>query len=198
MSRQLLFISLALVLAAQLLCSASAFSLSTALAIAPFGVTLSRKEPGDDVNIEFGASWKRYTATIGRQLCIGEPSARMREVYDVCRAACDACIAAIGPGVPAIEPHLAAKRIIADAGLDRHRIHTTGYGIAPGSPPSWGEPLKMYGGSTDVLEAGMVVSVEPPIYIHEERIGARIIDNVEVTESGCELLSTVTRDLIVV
>jgi Xaa-Pro dipeptidase len=155
-------------------------------------------QSGDDINVEFGGTWRRYAATIGRQLCIGEPSARMREVYDVCRAACDACIAAIHDGVAAIEPHLAAKKVIADAGLDRHRIHTTGYGIAPGSPPSWGEPLKMYGGTTDVLKAGMVVSIEPPIYIHEERIGARIIDNVQVTENGCEILSTVTRDLIVV
>ena len=70
--------------------------------------------------------------------------------------------------------------------------------MAPGSPPSWGEPLKLNSNSTDVLRAGMVVSVEPPIYIHEERIGARIIDNVLVTASGCEILSTLTRDLIVV
>lgn len=152
----------------------------------------------DDINVEFGATWKRYTATIGRQLCLGSPSARMQEIFEVCLASCDACIATIRDGVPAIEPHLAAKKVIAEAGFNRYRIHTTGYGIAPGTPPSWGEPLNMYGDSADVLKAGMVVSVEPPIYIHEERIGVRVIDNVLVTTNGCELLSNVTRNLVTV
>jgi Xaa-Pro dipeptidase len=56
----------------------------------------------------------------------------------------------------------------------------------------------MLGGSTYTLQAGMVVTVEPPVFIGEERLGARIIDNVLVTETGCELLSRCRRDLIVV
>ena len=90
------------------------------------------------------------------------------------------------------------KRVIAEAGMDRYRLHTTGYGIGPGVPPSWGEPLNMFGGSTDVLRAGMVVSIEPPVFIAEERLGARIIDNVLVTETGAELLSEYPRDMIIV
>lgn len=153
---------------------------------------------GDFGNIEFGAAYRRYTVTIGRQLCLGAPTPRMRELYDVVRRAADACIAAIRPGVPATVPHEAAKRVIAEAGLDRHRIHTTGYGIAPGFPPSWGEPLHLFGGSRYTLEAGMVVSVEPPVFIHAEKLGARLIDNVLVTAGGAELISRHTRDLIVV
>jgi Xaa-Pro dipeptidase len=56
----------------------------------------------------------------------------------------------------------------------------------------------MIGGSSYALEAGMVVSVEPPVFLGEEALGARIIDNVLVTKSGAELLSRVSRDLIVV
>jgi Xaa-Pro dipeptidase len=56
----------------------------------------------------------------------------------------------------------------------------------------------MFGGSTYTLQAGMVVSIEPPIFIKEEKIGARIIDNVLVTETGAERLSRWSRDLIVV
>jgi Xaa-Pro dipeptidase len=121
----------------------------------------------------------------------------MSQIYDIVREASDACRAAIRAGVRAIVPHEAAKAVIARAGMDKHRIHTSGYGLAPGFPPSWGEPLNMFGGSTDVLEAGMVVTIEPPVFIGEEQLGARIIDNVLVTETGCELLSRFSRDLIV-
>ncbi len=101
-------------------------------------------------------------------------------------------------GVPAVKPHEAAKRVISEAGFDRFRVHTSGYGLAPGFPPTWGEPLHMIGGSTYVLEAGMVVTVEPPVFIGEERLGARLIENVLVTEDGAERLSRVSPDLIVV
>jgi Xaa-Pro aminopeptidase len=160
--------------------------------------TLRELRRCDAGNVEFGAAWKRYTKTIGRQFNLGPPSPRMRDIYDVARAAFDAALAEIRDGVPAILPHEAAKRVIAQAGMDRYRLHTTGYSIGAGVPPSWGEPLNMFGGSTDVLRAGMVVSIEPPVFIAEERTGARIIDNVLVTETGAELLSTYTRDLIVV
>jgi Xaa-Pro dipeptidase len=101
-------------------------------------------------------------------------------------------------GAPAVEGHEAAKAVIAAAGLDAYRMHTTGYGMAPGFPPSWGESPNIFGGSKDILQAGMVVSVEPNIFIAEEGLGARIIDNLLVTETGAELLSTSPRDLIVV
>jgi Xaa-Pro dipeptidase len=148
------------------------------------------------MHIEYGAAYKRYCATIGRQLCLGAPTPRMSEIYQVVRDACDACIAEIAAGVPAVAPHEAAKKVIADAGMDQYRLHTTGYGIAPGFPPAWGEDIHMFGDSTYTLEAGMVVSIEPPVFIHAEKLGARIIDNVLVTETGCELLSGFTRDLI--
>lgn len=160
--------------------------------------TERRLRVGDFGSVEYGATFKRYTSTIGRQFCLGSPTPRMRELYDLVRRASDACIAAIRTGVPAVVPHEAAKRVIADAGLDHCRVHTTGYGLAPGFPPTWGEPLHMLGGSTYTLQAGMVVTVEPPVFIGEERLGARIIDNVLVTETGCELLSRCRRDLIVV
>jgi Xaa-Pro dipeptidase len=154
--------------------------------------------PGDDVNIEYGAAYRRYTATIGRQFCLGSPTTRMREIYAVVRAACDACIDAIRDGVPAVAPHEAACRIIAEAGLSHGRVHTSGYGLAPGFPPTWGEPLHMLNGSPYTLRAGMVVTVEPPVFLGDERVGARIIDNVLVTDRGAERLSRSTRELVVI
>ena len=152
---------------------------------------------GDFGNVEYGATCKRYTSTIGRQFCLGEPTSRMRELYDLVRQASDACIAEIRAGVPAIVPHQAAKRVIADAGLDRARVHLSGYGLAPGSPPTWAEPIHMFGNSTYKLQAGMVVTVEPPVFLGDERLGARIIDNVLVTSDGAQVLSRFSRDLII-
>ena len=157
-----------------------------------------RLRRGDFGSVEYGSAYKRYTATIGRQFCIGAPTPRMRELNDLVRRAADACIAQMRAGVPAVVPHEAAKRVIADAGLDRGRVHTSGYGLAPGFPPTWGEPMHMFGGSRYTLEAGMVVTVEPPVFIGEERLGARIIDNVLVTHDGAELLSQFSRELIVI
>jgi Xaa-Pro dipeptidase len=56
----------------------------------------------------------------------------------------------------------------------------------------------MFGGSLYTLQAGMVVTVEPPVFLGAERLGARIIDNVLVTNDGAELLSRYSRDLIVI
>ncbi|MFC5394874.1 M24 family metallopeptidase [Bosea vestrisii] len=153
---------------------------------------------GDYGSVEYGATFRRYTATLGRQFCLGQPTARMRELHEIARRACDACIAQIRDGAPATAPHEAAKRVIGEAGLEHGRVHTSGYGLAPGFPPSWGEPMHMIGGSRYTLRAGMVVSVEPPVFLHEEGLGARLIDNVLVTRGGCELLSRSSRDLIVV
>lgn len=153
-------------------------------------------QTGDFGSVEYGATYRRYTATIGRQFCMGTPTAEMQRIFDTVRKACDACIEAIRPGVPARVPHEAAKKIIQDAGYERGRVHTSGYGLAPGFPPTWGEPIHMLSASTYTIEAGMILTIEPPIFLGEEYLGARIIDNVLVTESGAELVTRYNRDII--
>lgn len=155
-----------------------------------------RLQPGDYGNVEFGATCKRYTATIGRQFVMGWPTDRMRELYEVVRAASDAMIALVRDGVAAIEVHEAARRVIEVAGLERYRVHLSGYGLGPSFPPSWAEPLHLIDGTHYTLRAGMVITIEPPVFIGEEGLGARIIDNVIVTETGAELLSATPRELI--
>ena len=155
-------------------------------------------QAGDFMHIQFGAHYRRYCCTIGRQLCLGEPTGRMREVHRVAREAGDVCMDAMRAGVPATVPHEAAKTVIADAGMDRYRLHMTGYAVGAAFPPSWVEPLVMDSGCSHTLEAGMVIAVEPPLFGLEEGLGVRVIDNVLVTETGCERLSKTTRDLIVV
>ncbi|HQZ12695.1 MAG TPA: Xaa-Pro peptidase family protein [Devosia sp.] len=153
---------------------------------------------GDFINIEFGATFRRYTATIGRQFVLGPPTARMIELHDLVRRASDAMIATIRHGVAATVPHLAAKAIIGDAGHEAHRVHLSGYSLGAGFPPSWAEPLHLLADSPHTLRAGMVLTIEPPVFIGAEGLGSRIIDNVIVTETGAELLSRATRDLVVI
>ena len=155
-------------------------------------------ETGDFMHIQFGAHYRRYCVTIGRQLCLGEPTRRMRDVYQAVRDAGDACMAEMRAGVAATVPHRAAKKIIAEAGLDAYRLHMTGYAVGAAFPPSWVEPLVMDDGCEYTLEAGMVVAVEPPVFGLEDGLGVRLIDNVLVTETGCERLTSTTRDLIIV
>jgi len=73
--------------------------------------------------------------------------------------------------------------------------------LAPGFPPSYGESIHFHSGYPYVpaqLEAGMVLSIEPPIFLHEERLGVRLLDDLLVTETGAEILSSYPRDLLVV
>jgi Xaa-Pro dipeptidase len=168
----------------------------TAFALgAPTDRTLRRGDPG---LIEIGANRKRYTSTLGRQWNLGPASQRVKDLHAVILEATEACIAEMRAGVPAVKPHEAAKAVIAKAGLDQYRMHTTGYGMAPGFPPSWGESPNVFGGSSDILKAGMVVSIEPNVFLAHEGLGARLIDNVIVTDTGVELLSTTPRELVVI
>lgn len=163
----------------------------------PHGAPTARRlRAGDGGNVELGAAFHRYTATLGRQFHRGPVPPRIAALHEVIREAGEAMIAAIRPGVVSEVPHLAAKRIIAAAGCDRYRLHTSGYGLAPGFPPSWGEPVNMFGGTATILQEGMVLTIEPPIFIEEEGIGVRMIDNVIVTATGAELLSRIPRRIM--
>jgi Xaa-Pro aminopeptidase len=152
---------------------------------------------GDFVHVQFGGQYRRYCSTIGRHYSLGMASAHAREIHKVTSEACDACVAAIKAGVPAAYPHQVATDVIRKAGFSEFNLHKTGYGIAPGFPPAWGESLTVFDQSSYTLEAGMVVSVEPPIFIHSENIGARLIDCVIVRANGAEVLSRHSRDLII-
>jgi Xaa-Pro aminopeptidase len=162
------------------------------------GPTERKMQRGDTGLVELGGAYKRYTSTLGRQWSIGKPSARLQELHKIVREASDAAMAKMKAGAAAIEAHEALKGVIARAGLDHCRQHTSGYGMAPGFPPSWGEATNMFGGSKDVLQANMVMTIEPGVFIKEEGLGARLIDNCIIKDNGIELLSTTPRDIAVV
>ena len=151
---------------------------------------------GDFMHIQFGAHVSRYCCTIGRQLCLGTPTDRMREIYQVARDACDAALGEMKAGVRATVPHDAAKAVVGAADMERYRLHLTGYAVGIAFAPSWVDPLTLDNNCTQTLEAGMIIAVEPPLFGLEDGLGVRIIDNVLITETGYEFLSKTTRDLI--
>lgn len=163
------------------------------------GAPTERKQKrGDTGLVELGGAYRRYTSTLGRQWVLGKPAARLVDLHKLVLEASDACMAEMRDGAPAIKPHEALKGVFVQAGVDHFRQHTSGYGMAPGFPPSWGEPTNMFGGSKDVLRAGMVISVEPALFLRKERIGVRLIDNCLITEKGVEVLSRTPRALVVI
>ena len=154
-------------------------------------------ENGDFMHIQFGAHFRRYCCTIGRQICLGKPTQRMLDIYKVARDAVDACIESIKAGIPATIPHKVAKNIINKAGMDAYRLHMTGYAVGAAFPPSWVEPLVLEENCPYTLEEGMIIAVEPPLFGFEDGLGVRVIENVLIANNGAEPLCDTSRDLII-
>ena len=152
---------------------------------------------GEIVQAEWGANYHGYHCTMGRMWSLGDPPARVHEYYRTVRAACDAVIEGIRPGAPMADLDRAAKKALGPR-LERYATHKTGYLIKAGFPPAWGDTPAFAENCSAALEPGMLVSVEPPLFIPEEGIGVRIIDNVLVTADGGELLSRAPREIIIV
>ncbi len=117
----------------------------------------------------------------------------MSEIYALCLEAQLAGLEAVAPGVLAHDADAAARSLIEDAGLGEAFGHGLGHGV--GVQIHEAPSLRI--GSTDVLEPGNVVSVEPGIYLPGEG-GVRIEDLVLVTEDGRERLTTFSKELITV
>lgn len=159
---------------------------------------LPHGEPGDDriadgqaLLFDFGTTVDGYASDITRTFYVGQPSARLREVYAVVEAANTAGRAAAGPGVPAQEVDRATRRVIEDAGFGAYFTHRTGHGLGLEAH----EHPNIVEGNTQVLEPGMVFTVEPGIYLPGE-VGVRIEDDVVITAAGAESLSTFPRELM--
>ncbi|MEO6064066.1 MAG: Xaa-Pro peptidase family protein [Thermoflexales bacterium] len=149
-------------------------------------------QKGEMLLMDFGFYVGDYPSDITRTVAIGEPSARMREIYAVVQAANAAGRAAVRPGVRCEEVDSAARAVIEAAGFGKYFSHRTGHGLGL----EIHEPPYMVRGNKQVIEPGMVFTIEPGIYI-EGLGGVRIEDNVVVTATGGESLTTFTRDLLV-
>jgi Xaa-Pro aminopeptidase len=115
-------------------------------------------------------------------------SSKIREVYDVVLRAQLTAIAAVKPGAKAKEVDAAARNVIADAGYGEYFTHSIGHGIGM----MVHEAPIMRANTETVLAPGMVVTVEPGVYL-TGFAGVRIEDDVLVTPDGCEVLTGVPK-----
>jgi len=116
--------------------------------------------------------------------------AKLHEVYPVVLRAQERALSRLRPGVRASDVDAEARAVISDAGFGPFFNHGLGHGIGL----EIHEAPMMKPGSTAVLQAGMVVTVEPGIYLADWG-GVRIEDDVLITPDGCEVLTSVPREL---
>ena len=148
--------------------------------------------PDELVVMDIGAEYKMYTADITRTIPIsGKFSQRQKEIYNIVLKAHDEAISLIKPGIRKNEIHNKAVDIISDGlvnlGLINDKKEYKKYYMHGTSHPIG---LDVHDPSVSrILKPGMIITIEPGIYIRDENLGIRIEDDVLVTETGCEILS---------
>jgi Xaa-Pro dipeptidase len=145
----------------------------------------ARLEAGDLLIVDIGVTVDGYAADITRTFVVGgSPDERQREIFDLVYAAERAGIEAVRAGAPARVVDDAARTVIAEAGYGPNFIHRTGHGLGLETH----EPPYVTAKNDELLEPGMVLTVEPGVYI-EGWGGVRIEDDVVVREDAPEVLT---------
>lgn len=145
-------------------------------------------EPGVSIVCDYGAFYRRYASDITRSFRFGRADKEMREVHETVERAQRAALDTIRPGVPANAVHHAAAAVIDGSPFKGRLTHGVGHSIGLAVHDGWYYGPKI----DDRLEEGMVFTVEPGIYLPGKG-GVRIEDDVVVTRSGFEFLSTTPR-----
>jgi Xaa-Pro aminopeptidase len=148
-------------------------------------------ERNSNVLLDIAVTYQGYFADITRQLALGEPAPDYMTVFDVVRAAQAAGVAAAAPGATVHDVDSACRDVISAAGFGNAFFTRTGHGLGL----EVHEPPSVVAGNHFVLEPGMVITVEPGIYL-SGRFGVRIEDTVVITESGADRLTASDRSLV--
>jgi Xaa-Pro aminopeptidase len=141
--------------------------------------------------LDYGVILAGYCSDMTRTVHAGAVSRAHRRMYEAVREAQLASIAAVKPGAATGEVDHAGREVLKKAGVEAFFTHSTGHGVGI----EVHEAPRLAKGQTQKLAPGMVVTIEPGIYIPEEG-GVRIEDMVLVTETGHEVLTPTTKDLI--
>ncbi len=149
-------------------------------------------EAGEFVTFDFGARYNSYNSDVTRTVILGQPTERQRQVYDLVLQVQTACCEAVAPGVACNKVDALSREIFEKAEMLPYYLHSLGHSLGrevhetPFLTPS--DPT--------LLEVGMIVTIEPGLYISEWG-GVRIEDDVLVTANGVEILPRSSKELII-
>jgi Xaa-Pro aminopeptidase len=143
------------------------------------------------VTLDFGVILNGYCSDMTRTVHLGRPKADERRAYEAVLEAQEAGVAAVMPGVSCAEVDEAARSVLRRAGLAEAFSHSTGHGLGL----EIHEPPRIGAGQTTRLLSGMVITIEPGVYLAGQ-FGIRIEDMVAVTQSGGQVLTPAPKALI--
>ncbi|KEK26129.1 Xaa-Pro dipeptidase [Bacillus gaemokensis] len=159
----------------------------------PHGVASEKViEKGDFVTLDFGAYYKGYCSDITRTIAVGEPSDKLKEIYNVVLEAQLRGVNGIKAGLTGREADALTRGYITEKGYGEYFGHSTGHGVGLEIHEAPGLAFR----SETVLEPGMAVTVEPGIYIPGVG-GVRIEDDIIVTSEGNEVITKSPKELII-
>jgi Xaa-Pro aminopeptidase len=158
----------------------------------PHGRASATKLPARGfVVCDFGVILAGYCSDMTRTLHVGRPRPDARRAYEAVKDAQQAGLEAVQPGKTVGEVDLAARKLLRKRNLGRYFTHSTGHGLGL----EIHEAPRVAAGQNDLLRPGMVITIEPGVYV-PGKWGVRIEDTVVVTEKGCEILTACSKDLI--
>jgi Xaa-Pro aminopeptidase/Xaa-Pro dipeptidase len=140
--------------------------------------------PGDVITLDFGVVLDHYNSDMTRTVALGTPPGTIRKIYDIVLEAQQAGLAAVRAGVKASAVDAAARKVIESHGYGEYFGHGTGHGVGLAVH----EGPRLSPRDDTVLQEGMVVTVEPGIYLPGTG-GVRIEDSVVVERDGCRVLT---------
>jgi Xaa-Pro dipeptidase len=147
---------------------------------------------GDMLVIDWGASYNGYFSDLTRTFAMGKVDDEMAVIHDTVLAANEAGRKTGRPGIAAGKVDDAARGVIEKAGYDRYFTHRTGHGLGMEEH----ETPYIFAANNQILNEGMVYTVEPGIYLPGKG-GVRIEDDVVVTAEGTRSLSDFPRELTI-
>ncbi|RSL30975.1 aminopeptidase P family protein [Salibacterium salarium] len=160
----------------------------------PHGVASDKEiQNGDLVTLDFGAYYQGYCSDITRTVAVGEPADELKTIYQTVYEAQIKALEEIKPGMTGIEADAIARDYITEQGYGRSFGHGLGHGL--GMEVHEGPRLSPKG--EQKLEPGMVVTVEPGIYVPNVG-GTRIEDDIVITETGNQKLSQSPKELMII
>ncbi|HAP93425.1 MAG TPA: Xaa-Pro dipeptidase [Desulfotomaculum sp.] len=159
----------------------------------PHGVASNKTlQEGELVTLDYGCEYEGYCSDFTRTVSLGSPAARQEQIYRIVLEAQKAGLASIRAGVKACEVDEAVRRVIGDYNYSENFRHSSGHGV--GLTVHEGPQLSKK--DETILKAGMVLTVEPGIYLPGWG-GVRIEDMVLLEEEGFRLLTRAPRDYLV-